>query len=292
MFNAHKYSLTEEDQLKIDNAFEKVAPRYEKYKDPWGFDLAASKKAVETLYPLYKHYFKVRVFGAENLKDQPFLVTSNHSGQIPIDGVLIALAFMLETENPRVLRGMVERFLAGLPFLGELTSKLGSILGDRENATFLLEQGESLLIFPEGVKGISKNTQDYYKLQSFTKGFFRIALKSRTDILPVAVIGAEEMFPFVYHMKSMAKFLKVPSLPLSLNLLPLPSPIDIYIGEPYKLPDDISSDAPDQILEVHIERIQKIIKNMIAKGLKNRREFFDEFRKPFSSYIREKNIRS
>jgi 1-acyl-sn-glycerol-3-phosphate acyltransferase len=292
MFNDKSYSLSQEDQLRINDAFEKLKPRYQEYKDPWGFDLEASKKAVEMLYPIYKHYFKVRVFGAENIKDQRYLVTSNHSGQVPIDGILVALAFLLEAEKPRVLRGMIERFLAALPFLGELTSKLGSILGDRDNATFLLEQDESLLIFPEGVRGISKNTQDYYKIQSFTKGFFRIALKSQTDILPIAVVGAEEMFPFVYHLKPLAKLFKLPSVPLSLNFLPLPSPIDIYIGEVYKIPDDISSDAPDQVLQIHIERIQKIIKGMVAKGLKNRREFFDDFRKPFSSYIREKNIKS
>ena len=153
----------------------------------------------------YRKYFKVRVFGTENIENHPYVVTSNHSGQIPIDAMLITMAMMMEVDPPRVCRGMVERFLAGLPFLGELTAKTGSILGDRSNATFLLENGESILVFPEGVRGVSKNTTDFYKLQDFTKGFFRIALQAKRDILPVAVIGAEEFSHLFITIKNWQK---------------------------------------------------------------------------------------
>src|SRR5690606_28165484 len=142
---------------------------------------------------------------------------------------LLGIAFAMDVQPPRVLRAMIERFMAQLPFLGDLTAQTGSILGDRANCQYLIDRGESILIFPEGVRGVSKNTPDYYKLRPFSQGFYRIALQKKTPILPVCVIGAEEMFPFVVHARKLGAMLKLPTLPLSANLLPLPSPIDIYI---------------------------------------------------------------
>lgn len=289
MFESLNYQNYEDERQKIEAAFEKLQKRYKYYKDPWGFDLNLCQEAMTYLWPLYRKYFKVRVFGTENIENVPYVVTSNHSGQVPIDGILITMAMMLEVDPPRICRGMVERFLAGLPFLGELTAKTGSILGDRTNATYLLQNGESILVFPEGVKGISKSTPDFYKLQNFTKGFFRIALQAKRDILPVAVIGAEEFFPFVYHSKNLAKMLKLPALPLATNYFPLPSPVDIYFGKPYKIPEDLSPEAPDKEIEEHVYKIQNRIKRLMAIGMRDRREFFDPIRKPLNQFFKQKN---
>ncbi len=287
MFESLNYENSDESD-KIEQIFAQLNLHYQNYKDPWGFDLNTCKQAVKLMWPLYRKYFKVRVFGAENVENKPYMITSNHTGQVPVDAMLITLAFLLDVYPPRMTRGMVERFLAGLPFLGSLTAQTGSILGDRANAEYLLQNGESLLVFPEGVRGISKSTQNFYQLQSFTKGFFRIALKAQRDILPVAVIGAEEMFPFVYQAKYIAKLFGLPALPVSLNYLPLPSPIDIYIGKPYAIPKDLSPEASDKDISEHIIRIETKIKRMIAVGIKERRAFFDTIRVPLSDLIKEK----
>ncbi len=277
------------EREKLSEVFESLKEKYQNYQDPWGFNIDSVHKVLEFLLPLYQNYFKVRVFGQENVADRPYMIVSNHSGQIPLDGILIAMAFALEVSPPRVLRAMVERFMAKLPFLGSLSAELGSILGDRQNCEYLLENGESILVFPEGVRGISKSTSDYYKLQKFSAGFFRIALKAQAEILPVAVIGAEEMFPFVYQAKGLAKLLKLPALPLTPIAFPLPSPIDIYIGKPYSLPENLSHEAPESEIREHVYRIEKQIKLMMAKGLKQRRPFFDEVRKPFSDILKQWN---
>jgi 1-acyl-sn-glycerol-3-phosphate acyltransferase len=182
-------------------------------------------------------------------------------------------------QPPRILRGMVERFLAGMPFLGDFVAQTGSILGDRKNCQYLLDKGESILVFPEGVRGVSKSTKDFYKLQPFTKGFYRIALQTRTEILPICVIGAEEFYPYVVHFKKLAQLLNMPAVPLTptfpllgpLGMIPMPSPIDIYIGKPIAIPEELSPEANEKELSEHIYKIEGEIKNMIAEGLKNRR---------------------
>jgi 1-acyl-sn-glycerol-3-phosphate acyltransferase len=287
------FIISQEDDDKIKSVVNELREEYKNKPDPWGFNLDLCEKTLRTLLPFYRHYFKVRVFGAENIKDHAYMVVSNHTGQIPIDGMLINIAFALEASKPRVLRVMVERFLAQLPFLGELSAQVGAILGDRSNCQYLLDKGESILVFPEGVRGIAKNTPDFYKVKSFSQGFYRIALQKKTPILPVCVIGAEEMFPLVMHARSIAKLLRLPALPLSTNLVPLPSPIDIYIGEEIPVPEHLFAEASDKEVREHVFHVENTIRRMIVKGLKNRRPFFDLIRKPVSQYmIKEFNIRS
>lgn len=282
---SHHWLLTPEDDLKITEVFKELKERYKHYKDPWGFNLEICESALRKLMPLYRSYFKVRVFGQENVKDIPYLVVGNHTGQIPLDGMLVTIAFAMDIQPPRILRAMVERFLAQMPFLGDLTAQTGSILGDRANCEYLIDHGESILVFPEGVRGISKNTPDYYKLRSFSQGFYRIALQKKTPVLPICVIGAEEMFPLVFHAKKLASMLKIPSMPISANLFPLPSPIDIYIGEAIEIPENMSIESSDKDIKESVYHIENTIKRMIVHGLKNRRPFFDSIRKPVSKYL-------
>lgn len=277
--------LKPEDDQKITEVFKLLREDYKDYKDPWGFNLDLCENTLRKLVPLYRSYFKVRVFGAENVKDHPYIVASNHSGQVPIDGALITMAFVMDVFPPRILRAMVERFMAQLPFVGDFSAQTGAILGDRANSEYLLDNGESILVFPEGVKGISKNTPDFYKIRPFSFGFYRIALQKKTPILPVCVIGAEEMFPFVFHSKRLASLLKVPALPLSLNVLPLPSPIDIYIGQEIPIPAHLTEEATEKEIKENVYHIENSIKKLVIHGLKNRRPFFDAIRKPISKFM-------
>ena len=278
--------LPAEDREVLDRAKRELNRRYAQYKDPWGFDLEAAKTALDIFYPIYKYYFRVRTFGKENIQDRPYMLVSNHTGQLPIDGAMLAVAFATQMETPRIVHSMIERFMASLPFIGDLTAKTGSILGDRENCKWLLKNNETILVFPEGVRGISKNTQDFYSLQSFSKGFIRLAGDAEIEIVPIAVIGAEEMYPLVWQLKGIGKKLGLPSLPITPNLIPLPSPIDIYIGKPYKLPAHINENTSDIEINEHIEILEKTIKDLIKQGLKNRRAFLDPIRKPITQWMR------
>jgi 1-acyl-sn-glycerol-3-phosphate acyltransferase len=253
---------------------ESLHKKYLHNEDPWGLNIKKSINSLENIYPIYKHYFKTRVFGQENVQDKPYMVVSNHTGQIAIDGMLICSAFVLDVFPPRILRPMVERFFTSIPFLGAWAAEGGSVLGDRQNCISLLEKGQSILVFPEGVKGIAKSTKDFYQLQNFTKGFYRICAQLGVEILPISVIGAEEFFPFVYQAKSIAKAVGLPALPISANFLPLPSPIDIHIGKPISIPPELTQDSSDNEINQEVKNIEETIQEMIKQGLKKRRPFF------------------
>lgn len=274
IFNTLNLKNTSEDKKSFDQVFSKLYSLYGESEDPWGLDLRKASSSIEYIWPIYKNYFKVRVFGKDNVDDRPYMITSNHTGQIAIDGMLISTAFAMEIDPPRILRAMVERFFTGLPFVGTWAAQGGAVLGDRQNCEKLLERNQSVLVFPEGVRGVSKSTKDFYKVQNFTRGFFRIALSSGVPILPIAVVGAEEVFPYVYQAKTIAKKLGLPALPISANYIPLPSPIDIYIGKPYMPPAHLNADSSDKDIDHHIFEIESIIQDMTNKGLKKRRDFW------------------
>jgi len=267
---------------KINQIYDNLEHTYADTEDPWGLNLIKSKMAMSFAYPIYHNYFKTRVIGKEKVNDRPYMFVANHSGQIPIDGMLITCAFLLDVWPPRILRTMIERFVTSLPFFSNFVNENGAVLGDRSNCYHLLRRGESILVFPEGVRGISKNTKDYYKVQNFTRGFFRLALKANIDILPISVVGAEEFFPYVYHFKDIAKNLKLPTLPVTpfmpflgpVAALPLPSPVDIIIGEPYSIPNNLSPDAPDHKIDLHVKNIENTIRRLTHEGLSNRRAFW------------------
>lgn len=265
---------TKTDQKRFNKVFAQLHKIYPEGVDPWGLNLNKARKSIEFIWPVYKHYFKSRVFGKENVADETYMVVSNHSGQIAIDGVLIGTAFAMEIDPPRILRAMVERFFTGIPFVGYWAAEGGAVLGDRQNCLNLLKNNQSVLVFPEGVRGVAKSTPDYYQVQPFTKGFYRLAKAAKVKILPIAVVGAEEFYPWVYQAKGIAKSLGLPALPISPNYIPLPSPVDIHIGKPYEIPDSIY-DNPDEVnINKEVKKITNQIEELLVEGLKQRREFW------------------
>lgn len=264
------FTYNSKTKSQFDPIYEQLRKRYRNKNDPWGLDLNWHRKFFEIVWWFYTYYFRVRVFNKERIQNRPYIVIANHSGQIAIDALLVMMTFLNEVSPPRILRAMIERFLPKLPFVGEWVLEIGSVLGDRKNCTYLLKQGESILVFPEGLQGIAKSTSQFYKLQHFSSGFFKMAEATGVDILPIAVVGAEEFYPYVFHMKSLAQWLRLPALPVTPSFLPLPSPVDIYIGEPIS----VSRILKEKNIEKNVEKIKTNIQEMVHEGLKKRRGYF------------------
>lgn len=265
--------LTPDEKSRLRDVMNKLQEQYPSGTDAWGLNLSSARKSLHALFPVYKKYFSTRVFGQEHVPDGPCIVVSNHSGQIAIDGMLIGMAFALELERPKVLRAMVERFFIGLPFINQIASEGGAVLGDRQNCLSLLARGQSVLVFPEGVPGVAKSSSEYYQLKRFTRGFYRMALQANVPIVPVAVVGAEEFFPYVVQAKKIAKMIGMPALPLSLNYFPLPSPVDIHILPPIMPNLEMGADAIDALVDEEVIKIRRAIQDKIDQELPNRRKF-------------------
>mgnify|MGYP000087097483 CR=1 FL=1 len=246
--------------------------------DPFGLDPAWAKYAVGVAAFFYRFYFRADVFGVDRVPSGRVLLVSNHSGQLPMDGMLLGAAMFLDSEPPRIVRSMVEKWSQTLPFVSTLFSRVGQVVGVPENARRLLELGEAILVFPEGTKGISKPFIDRYKLSDFGLGFMRLALETDTPIVPVAVIGAEEQYVSFGNFDLLARALRMPNFPLVPQFfipgaqLPLPTKYRIYFGEPMVFEGDPDDD--DAVIEEKVASVKGAIQSMLNRGLKERKSIF------------------
>ncbi len=258
----------------LETRLARARPSSEYGVDPFGFDLDYALSAVGPFVWLYKHYFRCETHGLENVPAGRVLLISNHSGQLPADGAMIAIAMLTEAKPGRVVRAMVEKWVPTLPFVSTFFARVGQIVGTPENCRRLLEKDEAILVFPEGLKGISKLYSQRYQLQDFGLGFMRLALETKTPIVPIAVIGGEEQAPAFANLKPVAKLLGFPVLPVTPQVVPLPLPTKyrIYFGPPLRFTG--SADDDDSELHKKVTVVKTAIQTMIEQGLKARKAVF------------------
>src|SRR3954462_10093947 len=68
-----------------------VAPQNEYGVDPFGLELDFAKAAIAPGLWLYKNYFRVETHDIGNVPAGRVMLISNHSGQLPIDGMMIGI---------------------------------------------------------------------------------------------------------------------------------------------------------------------------------------------------------
>lgn len=246
--------------------------------DPFGLDPEWAKYAFGVGAFFHRAYFRTEVLNVDRVPQGRVLLIANHSGQIPMDGLLIGASMFLDAEPPRIIRSMVEKWTQTLPFISTLFSRVGQVVGVPENARRLLDLGEAILVFPEGARGISKSFVDRYKLTDFGLGFMRLALETNTPIVPIAVVGGEEQYVSLGNLERLAKVLGMPSFPLIPQVLvpggqlPLPTKYRIYFGEPMSFDGDPDDD--DAVIEEKVQRVKGTIQSMLNRGIKARRSIF------------------
>src|SRR3954470_23035324 len=207
-----------------------VAPQNEYGVDPFGLELDFTRAAIAPVLWLYRNYFRVQTHGIGHVPTGRAMLVSNHSGQLPLDAAMIALSLLVEAEPPRVARAMVEKWAPTLPFIAPFFARIGQVVGTPENCRRLLAAGETIMVFPEGTRGLNKTYDKRYRLQDFGTGFMRIAVETQTPVVPIAVVGAEEQAPALFDFKPVAKMLAFPPLPTTRTLLPLPLRVKYPLG--------------------------------------------------------------
>lgn len=249
--------------------------------DPFGYDPEVVPLAGAPVVWLYRHYFRVKAHGVAQVPaNGRVLLVANHSGQLPFDGLMIAAALMLERDPPRMLRSMLERWVPQLPWVSTLFARMGQVVGTPENCRRLLEREEAILVFPEGVKGISKTFRQRYQLQRFGSGFMRLALETGAPIVPVAVVGAEEQAPAIANLKGLARALGMPAFPVTptfpalgpAGLLPLPVRYHLHFGAPLFFEGGADDDEPT--VRAHVQRVRLALEGLIGQGLAQRQGIF------------------
>ncbi|PPK69403.1 lysophospholipid acyltransferase family protein [Actinokineospora auranticolor] len=254
--------------------------------DRFGFDPELTEALLlPPLRALYRRWFRVRVTGAENIPAEGgALVVSNHSGTLPLDALMTAVA--VRDNRDRYLRMLGADLVFQVPLLGALARKSGQTLACNPDAEHLLRSGELVGVWPEGFKGIGKPFSARYKLQRFGRGgFVSAALRTGAPIVPCSIVGAEEIYPKIADLKPLARLLGLPYFPVTpffpllgpLGAIPLPSKWHIHFGEP--IPTDTyeprAEDDPMLVFTL-TDQVRETIQQTLYKLLDQRTNpFFD-----------------
>jgi len=252
--------------------------------DDYGFDPELTERfLMAALRPIAEKWFRIEVRGVENIPlDGGALVVSNHSGTVPVDGLMTMFAIHRETD--RFLRPLGADLVFKLPFVSGMARKTGATLACNEDAERMLSGGELVGVWPEGFKGIGKPYSERYKLQRFGRGgFVSAALRTGVPIVPLSVVGAEEIYPLVGNVPSLARLLGVPYLPITplfpwlgpLGMVPLPSKWLIEFGEPIRTDDYDRGAAEDPMLVFNVtDQVRETIQQTLYTLLMERKSVF------------------
>jgi 1-acyl-sn-glycerol-3-phosphate acyltransferase len=221
---------------------------------------------------LYEKWFRIETIGMENIPDTGgALLVANHSGTIAVDALMTAVAVREHHPMKRPLRMLGADLIFQTPFLGPINRKAGNTLACNPDAERLLSMGELVSVFPEGFKGVGKPYSQRYKLQRFGRGgFVTAALNTGMPIIPVSIVGAEEIYPLIGNIKPLARALGFPYFPVT-PTFPLLGKWIIEFGEP--IPTDIYADsaADDPMVVFNLtDRVRETIQQTLYRLLLRR----------------------
>jgi len=135
---------------------------------------------------------RVEVIGGHNvMMNRPQIFMANHQSDFDI---LIVLAHI-----PGQFRWIAKKELFKIPVFGKAMRNAGYIEIDRQNhekalqsleeAAQKIREGKSVVTFPEGTRSRDG------KIKPFKQGMFHLAIRSGVPIVPISIIGANEIMP-------------------------------------------------------------------------------------------------
>ena len=253
--------------------------------DDFGFDAQWTESFITVFKSLYRDYWRVETVGVEHVPPTGrALLVANHAGVLPWDGTMIKTAVYTEHSHPRHVRALVASQFMGMPVMSWFLRRTGQAVGHPDDTRRLLERDELVLVFPEGTRGTGKSFRDRYRLRRFGRGGFgATAIRARAPIIPVSVVGSEEIYPMVGDLRPVARLLGLPYFPVTpfwpwlgpLGMIPLPSKWRIQFHAPIDVSDLSLKDADDQHLVMALaDEVRDTIQRGIYDNLKRRRGVF------------------
>jgi len=253
--------------------------------DDFGFDPEWTESLLTVFKALYRDYWRVETTGVEHVPPAGrALLVANHAGVLPWDGTMIKTAVFAEHPQPRHVRALVASQFMGMPALSWFLRRTGQAVGHPDDTRRLLERDELVLVFPEGTRGTGKGFKDRYRLRRFGRGgFVATAIRAQAPIIPISVVGSEEIYPMIADLRPVARLLGLPYFPVTpfwpllgpIGMIPLPSKWRIQFHPPIEVTHLAPQAAEDQHLVMAMaDDVRDIIQRGIYDNLKLRRGVF------------------
>lgn len=232
--------------------------------DPYGVDRKELARFMSLSALLYRKYFRVKCTGIEHVPARGrAMLVGNHSGGVAYDGAMVITSCLLEMDPPRLAQAMAEKFIDRTPFFAMWASKCGQFPGLPENAVRLLSDDRLLLVFPEGARGTAKLYSERNTLVEFGTGFMRLAMQTRSPIVPFGFKGGGEAMPTVFNAEKLGKLLGVPYIPVTPYLAPVPLPAQLSVRYGAPMVFEGTGREDDEQIRDSVECVKQAVANLM-----------------------------
>lgn len=242
--------------------------------DSFGFDQATAERWLGLVRATAWRYFRPQIIGAEHIPRGRVLIVGCHSGVLPYDAACTLVA--IHEATGRVSRAIGDNLFGQVDFVRDFLRQQGAVVGRPEIVEALLRQNNCVLVFPGGARDMERPylTERYRVLphRGYAPGrggYIKIALRTRTPIVPLAVVGAEEAHVMLANLPAAARLVGLPLLPMLLFPFPLPVKLYIRFGTPILLPgtpaDANDQRRVDQLNAMVRRRVQHLIDDTVQR---------------------------
>ena len=245
--------------------------------DPYGIDKADLTRFISVFAWIYRYYFKVDVHGLDHVPSQGRgILVGNHSGGVAIDGMMVMGSMLLDAEPPRLPHGMIDKFIHEFPLASQIMSRAGQFTGNPDQAKRLLNAERIILAFPEGARGTAKLAKDADSLVGFGTGFMRLALETKSPIVPFGFVGGGDALPTIANLKRLGRLFGVPYIPVTkwIFLVPKPTRFQLLYGKPMYF--EGSGHERDEVVIAMVDEVKERIRDLIRQGRQLREKEISE----------------
>ncbi len=157
----------------------------------------AEVAAAEALLAPWRAITDPRIDGYEHVpQGGGYLLVGNHTTLGVFDVPFLVLGVYHRTGV--LVRSLGERQHFRLPVWRDLLARFGTINGSREATRAVMRAGQPLLVFPGGGREVARRRGDHYPLVWRERiGFARLALEFGYPIVPVSMVGVDDMWDVV-----------------------------------------------------------------------------------------------
>ena len=235
--------------------------------DPYGIAKNDLIRLVSAFAWFYRFYFKVDVYGLENVPSRGRgILVGNHSGGVALDGAMVMGSMLLDAEPPRLPHAMLEKFIHQFPGVSQIMSRTGQFTGNPDQAKRLLNDQRLILAFPEGARGTAKLGKDADTLVEFGTGFMRLALETRSPIIPFGFVGGGEALQTVANLKRLGRIFGVPYIPVTKwgVLIPKPTRFQLLYGKSMFF--EGTGHERDEAVSAMVDKVKERIHDLVRQG--------------------------
>lgn len=222
--------MPETPRLQIENRAEASAADH---RDEFGMDRDYIARRNRGLFRfLCDRYWRAEVRGLDHVpREGPAVLVGTHRGFMPWDAVMAL--HLISRETGRVPRFLTHPGLLLFSPIRKFVTRLGGVLACQESADRVLESGQLLGVYPEGVQGAFSLYRHAYQVRNFGRfDFVRMALRHRAPIIPFVNVGSAESLPVFAQIKwrFWMRNTQWPCLPIStFPFIPAPLPSKWHI---------------------------------------------------------------